>query len=374
MEETKKYIRMLLNILIPLAAVFVVCFWGPKLLRFFWPFVVGWLIAMMTNPLVKFLEKRLKIVRKHSSVMIVVLALALVIGLLYLLITRIVIETAGLIQDLPELYNSLSQELQAVFMRFDHLFARLPSETQEYLHEVTSNIGSYISLLVQKAASPTVEAAGTVAKGIPGLLVYSIITILSSYFFIAEQDKILEFWKKHVPSDGSKYMSFLKRDVKKLIGGYFLAQFRIMFVVALILAAGFLILGVPHGLLFAVLISLLDFLPLFGTGTALFPWALVKLISGEYAFAVGLILIYILTQVVRQIIQPKIVGDTMGLPPLMTLFFLYLGFKVGGISGMILAVPLGMLALKFYEYGVFDSFFDNLNQLIREIDRFRKNG
>ncbi|WP_303031064.1 AI-2E family transporter, partial [uncultured Duncaniella sp.] len=104
-----------------------------------------------------------------------------------------------------------------------------------------------------------------------------------------------------------------------------------------------------------MLIAFLDFLPLFGTGTALFPWALVKLLSGEWAFAVGLVLLYLLTQAVRQIIQPKIMGDSLGLSPFATLFFLYLGFKLRGISGMILAVPLGMLAVNLFQYGIFDS-------------------
>ena len=92
---------------------------------------------------------------------------------------------------------------------------------------------------------------------------------------------------------------------------------------------------------------------MFGTGTALIPWAVVKVVTGEYAYGAGLLLLYILTQAIRQIIQPKIVGDSMGLPPLTTLFFLYLGFKFRGIAGMILAVPVGLIFIKFYQYGAF---------------------
>ena len=125
------------------------------------------------------------------------------------------------------------------------------------------------------------------------------------------------------------------------------------------------------GLVFAVLIAFLDFLPMFGTGTALGPWALVKLFSGEYAFAAGLILLYLLTQVIRQIIQPKIVGDAMGLPPLATLFLLYLGFKIAGIAGMILAVPVGLLFASFYKHGAFQGIVENTRLLILEIQDFR---
>ena len=147
------------------------------------------------------------------------------------------------------------------------------------------------------------------------------------------------------------------------MGGYFLAQFKIMFVVGLILFAGFWILGVSYAPVLALAIALLDFLPVFGTGTVLIPWALLRIISGDYAFGAGLGLLYILTQVVRQLVQPKLVGDTMGLNPLLTLFLLYLGFKISGISGMILAVPVGLLVMSLWQYGAFEGMISSLFQV-----------
>lgn len=372
MESVKKYIRVILNIVIPLTGIGLTWFLGPKLLRFFMPFVIGWVIAMIANPLVRFLDKKLKIVRKHSSVMIVVVVLAAVISLGYFLISRLVIQAISLAKDLPELYDTASVEIQGVFAKFDDLFRMLPLEVQKSWHEFTNNVGAYLSLLVQKIASPTVEVAGNVAKGIPNALVNTVVTILSSYFFIVERDKIIEFWKRYLPEGGSRYYNYLKGDVKRLIGGYFLAQFKIMFVVCAILIAGFFVLGVRYAFLLGILIAMLDFLPVFGTGTVLIPWALIKLFSADYPLAIGLALLYVLSQVIRQVIQPKIVGDSMGLPPLMTLLFLYLGFKLSGIGGMILAVPLGILVLNLYQYGAFDSLIENVKILVRDVSRFRK--
>lgn len=150
-----------------------------------------------------------------------------------------------------------------------------------------------------------------------------------------------------------------------------MAQFKIMFVVGAMLLAGFLILNINYAFLLAFLVSMLDFLPLFGTGTVLIPWALIKLLSGKYALAAGLALLYVLTQVVRQVIQPKIVGDSMGLPPLWTLIFLYLGFKVHGISGMILAVPIGIFVMNLYHYGAFDPLIGNIRLLAEEVQLLR---
>lgn len=371
MSDVRKFAGIILNIIIPLAGILFVCLAGPRLLRFFLPFVIGWTIAMIANPLVQFLERRLKLVRRHSSVLIVVLALALVIGLGYLVISRLAWQAVSLARDLPELYETVSAELHQLLSRFRYLFSALPVNVQDFWTEVSGSVGESMGALVQEIASPTVAAAGNVAMRIPNALVNVVVTILSAYFFIAERDKILAFWKKYLPETGGKYYRFLRADVKQLIGGYFLAQFKIMFVVAAILVAGFGILGIRYGFLLGILIAFLDFLPLFGTGTVLIPWALLQLLSGSYVLAAGLALLYVLTQVVRQMIQPKIVGDSMGLPPLWTLLFLYLGFKFHGISGMILAVPLGILVMKLYEYGMFDSLIENVKLLAEEVRRLR---
>ncbi len=372
MEDGRRILRILLNILIPAMKILLVCVGGLWLLKFFLPFVIGWLIAMVANPLVKLLERRLNLVRKHSSVIIVVAVLAGIIGGLYFLIGRVIIEIRLLIVDMPEIYEAVRLELMEALDSLNRMVARMPAGVQEWFNRTNENLGGIVSSLMQRIAFPTVTVAGNVAKGIPGALVNSIVVILSSYFFIAEQDRVRALAGRLIPSSFYSYGGLFRKDLRNLIGGYFLAQFRIMFVVAVVLAVGFVILGVKYGILLAVLIAILDFLPLFGTGTALFPWAVVKLLSGEAAFAVGLILLYVLTQVVRQIIQPKIVGDSMGLPPLLTLIFLYVGFKVRGISGMILAVPVGLVGVKLYEYGAFDPVIEQGKLLVQEINRLRK--
>lgn len=374
MESVKKYARILLNIVIPAAGIMFACMVVPKLLGYFMPFVVGWVIAMVANPLVRFLESRVKIVRKHSSALIIVVALGFVIGLGYFLISRLLVQAFHFARDLPELYEAASKGLGTFSGRFDELLRFLPQNVQDTWKDFTGNVGEMMGVLVQKIASPTVEAAGNVAMRIPNVMVNVVVTILSSYFFLAEREHILEFCRKYLPEGGSRYYQNLKGDVQKLIGGYFLAQFKIMFMVALILMAGFVALGIRYAFLLAILIAMLDFLPLFGTGTVLLPWAVVKLLSGEFMLAAGLALLYVVSQVARQMIQPKIVGDSMGLPPLMTLLFLYLGFKEKGISGMILAVPLGILGMKLYEYGMFDSLIDNIRLLVKEIEAFRQGG
>lgn len=368
----KRCFRMILNIVIPLLGLCLVIFLGPRLLHFFMPFVVGWILALLANPLVRFLERRVKLVRRHGSMLIIIAALAIVIGLFYgagLLVYR---EMGSFLADAPEIYQSVIAEIGDALQNGRKLAEYFPQNLQPPLLAFSDNLDGLFGKLVSRAAEPTVQIAGHVAKSIPNLLVNMVIIILSSYLFLADRESIMRWLKEHLPAFVFRYIEYMKRDAKGLIGGYFLAQFRIMRVVALILAAGFLVLGVRYGVLLAFLTAILDFLPIFGTGTVLFPWAVVKLFAGEYAYATGLILLYILTQVVRQIIQPKIVGESMGLPPLMTLFLLYLGFKLRGLTGMILAVPVGLVFINFYKYGAFDSMIRNFRMLMESIQKFRR--
>ena len=136
-----------------------------------------------------------------------------------------------------------------------------------------------------------------------------------------------------------------------------------MVVVYVLLAAGFLILRIHFAFLLALLIAFLDFLPFFGTGTALIPWAVYKFLMGDYKMVVGLLVLYGVTQLVRQLIQPKLVGDSMGLNPLVTLVLLYAGYKLGGVLAMILAVPVGLIAINLYKAGAFDYIMDDVKIL-----------
>lgn len=368
----KRCFRMILNIVIPLLGLCLVIFLGPRLLHFFMPFVVGWILALLANPLVRFLERRVKLVRRHGSMLIIIAALAIVIGLFYGAVLLVYREMGSFLADAPEIYQSVIAEIENALQNGRKLAEYFPQNLQPPLLAFSDNLDGLFGKLVSRAAEPTVQIAGHVAKSIPNLLVNMVIIILSSYLFLADRESIMRWLKEHLPAFVFRYIEYMKRDAKGLIGGYFLAQFRIMCVVALILAAGFLVLGVRYGVLLAFLTAILDFLPIFGTGTVLFPWAVVKLFAGEYAYATGLILLYILTQVVRQIIQPKIVGESMGLPPLMTLFLLYLGFKLRGLTGMILAVPVGLVFINFYKYGAFDSMIRNFRMLMEAIQKFRR--
>lgn len=357
---------------ITLIGILLVCYFGPKLISFFMPFIIGWVISMIANPLVRFLERKLKIVRKHSSVIIIITTIALIVTGGYFLITRSVMEIFGFLAELPEMYADLESQFIGIGGKFERLFSLLSDETRMNINNLGTQLSSYVSDAIAAIGVPTMEAAGSMARNIPNVFVSIVVTIMSAYFFIADRERIIRNVRRLMPNSVMHHFDDIYAQIKRMIGGYFAAQFKIMGIVALILFVGFLILRVRYAILFAVLIAILDFLPFFGTGTALIPWAIVSFLSGDYALAIGLVVIYLVSQVVRQVIQPKIVGDSMGLDPLSTLFFMYIGFKVKGITGMILAVPIGVIFIELFYSGIFDSLTDGMKEIINDINEYRK--
>lgn len=372
MKQSTKYLKILMNLLVAALTIVFLCVIFPRLIAFFMPFVVGWIISMIANPLVRFLEKRLKIVRKHGSMMIIIAVLAVVILLGYLGVSKLVAETGNLIENLPQIYENWQKDFQEIGENLQIVYNRLPKDTQKNLMQVTSNLSGYLSGLVQTIGEPTVGAVGNFAKNVPGTLIAIIMSLLSAYFFTAERQEILQGLKKYVSGEIWDRVSGVITDLKHAVGGYFKAQFKIMGVVYVILVVGLLIMRVGYAPLVAFLVAFLDALPFFGTGTVLIPWAVIKILSADYEIAVGLIILYAVTQVVRQVIQPKIVGDSIGMNPLATLIFMYIGYKISSVIGMIIAVPVGMILINLYKAGIFDNQIRCIKELVEDVNKFRK--
>lgn len=372
MKKSTKYLKIVVNLLVALLVILLLCIVVPKVLVFFMPFVIGWIISMIANPLVRLLERKLKLVRKHGSMITIIGVLAAVILVGYLAGAKLVSETVNLIESLPQMYENSKADFEEIGDNLQIFYNRLPSDVQKNISNVMEDLSGYISGVVQAIGEPTFEAAGNFAKNVPGTLIAIIMCILSAYFFTADRDNIIEMMRRNVPEGVWNRCSGVMSDLKHVVGGYFKAQFKIMGVVYVILIIGLWILKVDYVLLVALLIAFLDALPFFGTGTVLGPWAILKILSKDYSMAVGLIILYLVTQLVRQIIQPKIVGDTIGMNPLATLIFMYIGYKFSSIIGMIIAVPIGMILINLYKAGVFDNQIRCIRELVHDINAFRK--
>lgn len=363
--------KNLLNIGIFAVEVLILVFAGPALVRFFFPVIVGWVIAQIANPLVHFLESHLHIVRKHSSFGIIFGAIFLIVLACYYAVVFLWRESGRLIARLPVYYQALVQGLEKIAENLGGVSSKMPPDTRERIAALTEHFTTYLGQIISSLGGGTVEAAGNAARNIPSLLVSFLFMLLFAYFFIAQRERIHRIAANVVPESTRKQLSMIVDKMKYAVGGYFRAQFKIMGVVGAILAVGFLVMRIDYAILLAALIALMDFLPMLGTGTALLPWALFCALSDDLPRAAGLLVLYAVTQVTRQLIQPKMVGDSVGIDTLTTLFLLFIGYRLAGLLGMIIAVPAGLILIQLYEAGAFDHVLSNIRELRETIREWR---
>lgn len=367
MTDNRPYWKVAVSLGFSLVATVLFVYFGIKALGFFMPFVVGWILSAIATPLVNWLEKHLNIVKKLGTAIVVILVLGAIVGLLYLGISIIVREATSMAKDFPETYAHLISGLKEIGTNLSGFISRLPKGVVESFNTFIENLDDYVANLISMVSEPTFAAAGNLAKKLPSIIVAVIVSMMSAYFFTVQKEEILNFMKRVSPQSVQKRMSLVAYNFKYAVGGYFKAQFKIMGVVFVILTAGFLILKIHYAVVVAILIAFLDFLPFFGTGTALIPWAVYMLFTRNYKMALVLIIIYGITQLVRQIIQPKLVGDSMGMNPIVTLMLLYVGYQIGSVIGMILAVPVGLVVINMVKAGAFDYILDDVKILVKGV-------
>lgn len=373
-QSVKTYLKVSINILTAIVAVLLCIFVLPKVILFFMPFLVGWLIAMIASPLVRFFEEKFKIKRKAVSAFVIILVLSGVILLVYGVCAKLIREIIEFMNELPVLWQQVAEEFNRVGVNLTVVYRRFPKDLQDSLADFTKNFDSYLSDFISNInlGTSTVTWVGNFAKHLPNIVMAVVMSLLSSYFFVADKNYVSDFARKHVPHAVYYRYDMVRRSFKKAIGGYFKAQFKIEVWVYIEVLIGLLILRINYAAVIALGIAFLDLLPVFGTGTVMIPWAVVELLGGEYKRAVGLLIVWCIGQLLRQVIQPKIVGDSIGMDAIPTIFLLYIGYQTAGVVGMIFAVPIGIIVLNLYEEGVFDTTKNSIKILAAGFNKFRR--
>ena len=364
------YLKIFVNILIYTALILFVFLVVPNLFGFFLPFLIAWIIAWIANPLVQFLDERLKIVRNYSSVLIILLVIGLIAFLLYAVGRFIFIQTSVIINDLPNIVSMLSRTFNEVEATLSEELLRLPESVQTSIYGMGDRLIESLTRFITNARLPQATLGFT--RNIGDYLLFVITMFISAYFFIKDGDTILVKGKALMPQSVLKQFSIIKNQFNYAVIGYIKAQFKIMLVVAFILYIGFKIIGTRFALLLALLTGFIDLLPIFGTGFILWPWALIELILGNYFDASVLISLYVICQLIKNIIQPKLVADSVGLNPLLTLVFMYSGYQLAGLLGLILSIPFGMVVINLYRAGLFDNIIRGFKILLTDINEYRK--
>ncbi len=310
------------------------------------PFLVAWVIAMAVRPAVHRICKRTKLPKKLVSSAAVLFVFLLVIGLTAILCGRLATELRGLSDDLmSDAADTVGDLLDSV----EGLTGQLPFwdhiDDPEAAEQVKKTVTSMIEDAVGRFSAKVSEAFMDVVAALPGVVLFAVVTVAATFYMGIDVTEINAFIARQLPHSSRHYLFEAKAKLMKAGMNYVKAYLMLLLMTFVQLLIGFYVLKIPYALTLATLIALIDILPVLGVGTVLVPWAVVLLVKGNVYTGVGLLLMFAIIWVIRQITEPRLVGKSVGLSPLVTLLVMYAGYHFMGFGGLFV-FPLVMILLK----------------------------
>ncbi len=307
------------------------------------PFFIGYCIAMFLEPLVRLLMNKLRLNRATSGAISIVLMVVVIGGGLFLVITQLFAQIKVFLSENPSYYFGLLKDgFDKIVDYLPNLFFYIPEKNMAMINEI---MNGFMDKLLAFFAVQLQVIGLKIVKFIPKFFVYLLIGIISSFFFIKDKILINNLYRDNMPMFIKEHVKNVKFGMIKAFFGYLKSQSIIMCVTASISLVGLLIFQNDYALLLAFCIAIVDVLPVFGSGFVLWPLSVISFMTGDVKMGVGALVIYITNQIVRQIIEPKILGGQIGLHPLVTLMSVYGGIIIFGVLGILLG-PMSVIIIK----------------------------
>jgi len=300
----------------------------------------------MTQPFSRFLEKKLKFSQKIATIVSIVLFLVIFLGFISLSALRL----SGEIYKLSINLNKYSKEAQSLWnTTIDKVYSLLGYFPEGFDEQVKNSINGFIRMGTSKLGS-FINSLINFITSIPTIILYICITILSTFFISLDKNKIMAFLEQQFPKSWIKKVYNIKREMFNVLGSYIRAQIILMTICFFELLISFNILSflkfnLQYPLIFSIVICIIDALPILGAGAVLLPWSLISFVTGDINLGLALLVIYFLVLSVRQMLEPKLISQNLGVHPLVTLISMYSGFKFFGVIGFLIG-PVVMIILK----------------------------
>lgn len=296
------------------------------------PFIMGLIFAYAS---VRINRKFFKNDRKLYRMITLTLIYLIIVLIISLLVSLGINKIGDFFSTLPNFYkNTFEPFLASIEERLYELNHNLPVDISNYIDSITDGLFDNLRTILSSIAGFLVNITTSTLTNVPGFLVSLLVTIITSYYFVYDYAGIISWVKDNCPEKVMKVLyeikDFFENVLLKILGAY-IAILGITFIE---LAIGLAIIGIPNSPMWAFLIAFLDILPILGVGTVLIPWGIGSLITGNILMGIELLVLYIIITIIRQIIEPHLVGANLGLHPLATLISMILGAKMFGAIGM----------------------------------------
>lgn len=347
----KKVCRRLGIILVTILGIYI----GFKLSIFYIPFLIAFIITLLIEPIIRKVMKYTNLTRKVSAIITMSVVFGIIVGLLILGISNIITESNNLLNGLNDYVQKVTKFVNELtnIVKFEKI--QMPDNIKTMIENSTNDTINLLSNTTRIWLNNIINAI----KYLPIIMIYIGITAIATYFICADRIYILDQIEYHLPKTWVNKIGIHAKNIISSIGKYLKAQvvlISIAFFVVLIGLYIFKFIGwkVEYPLISALGIGFVDALPILGSGTVMLPWAIVSATNGNINLAIGLVVLYIIVIVTRQLIEPKIVSNHIGIHPIFTLIAMYTGFKIIGIIGMFIG-PITLIIIK----NIFGNLIDN---------------
>lgn len=338
--EIEKYQHLLLKT-IAFLTLFLI---GYLLVRFMFaylsPFIVAFILSLLMEPLVKFLQK-LKMGRGFAVALSVFIFLGSFIAFSIFAITRIIYELGKLLENLPNLYDTIYIIVMDLVERGRNLYLQLTPEANNIVQDVLKKLFTELTSFVTQTTSSIINMITT----LPGIIIFLMITIIATFFMTKDKYVIKDFLYRQLPSPWGSKLTSLKDDLFGALIGFIKAYSIIISVTFMESFLGLTIIGIDYAFLIAIIIALVDILPVLGSGSVYVPWAITNIALGNYRLGIFILILYVVIVIVRYIIEPKVVGQQLGIHPLIVLTSMFVGLKLMGVAGVLLG-PIIVVVIK----------------------------
>ena len=308
------------------------------------PLIIAFVLAWMLEPMVSWGVCRLGLPRGLVSAVLTILLIGGIVFILTAVIGSGLKEIKLLLRQLPELLEALKGGLNYVEAMLYRLRETMPG-VSGFLISSVSSLPSQASEIIGALSSRLLWGLSYIASKAPSMLFFTVTCSIGVYFISVEYREILEFIKRQIPKSWEGRAAGVKSELGRTVSSWLWAQLLMGAITFGELTVAFLLLGIDYALILAFIVSLLDVLPVIGTGTVLIPWALYSFATGSGVMGTGLILTYLLITLANKILETKLVGKSIGLGSAAMLISAYAGYCMLGTTGLIIA-PMAVIMLK----------------------------
>ncbi|WP_244513539.1 sporulation integral membrane protein YtvI [Oceanobacillus limi] len=315
-----------------------------------YPFIIAIGISILINPMVTVLERKAKLPRSLATVTVIIFIFVILLGTVFLIISEVVQGTLYLADIIPTYFETFVGIIESfVYDKVLPLYQSItsyihtlqPAQQETIVENIQSFLG-YITTTGTAALQSFFLNIPSLILLLPNSLTIFIFIILATFFITKDLERLRHTGKRVIPEKLHNYYHDLAAHLKNAFGGYFKAQLILISISTCITFFGLLILNVEHALTITFLAAIFDILPFIGTGIIFIPWILFTFVTGNYWLTISISILFSLIIIVRQILEPKILSDSIGVNPLFGLFVVFISIQIWGVIGILIA-PLLMI-------------------------------